>query len=203
MEYVSQIGQDRIVDIILNQQENGFFVDLGAQEYKTWNNTYFFEKYRNWKGIGVEMHPAWTQGWSQRPKTAYYVADARLLNYKFLLKSNNVDVIDYLSLDLDPPEVTLEMLEYFTTNNLKFKVMTFEVDAYRQDKTKDISRSILNSNGYELAYELLYTDRNANLSEVHVDDVWINKEYKNQLNLISVKDNQLKFDLQEQKFTNL
>lgn len=57
MEYVSQIGQDRFIDEFFNKKENGFFVDVGANEGVRISNTYFLEKIRNWKGICIEPLP--------------------------------------------------------------------------------------------------------------------------------------------------
>lgn len=57
MEYFSQIGQDEFIDNFFLKKENGFFVDVGASDGKYFSNTYFFEKYRNWKGICIEPLP--------------------------------------------------------------------------------------------------------------------------------------------------
>ena len=57
MEYISQIGQDRFIDEFFNKKENGFFVDVGANEGVRISNTYFLEKVRNWKGICIEPLP--------------------------------------------------------------------------------------------------------------------------------------------------
>ena len=54
MQYSSQIGQDRFIDEFFNKKENGFFVDIGANDGITHSNTYFLEKHRNWKGICIE-----------------------------------------------------------------------------------------------------------------------------------------------------
>jgi FkbM family methyltransferase len=57
MEYFSQIGQDRFIDNFFSGKENGFFVDIGASDGKYFSNTYFFEKFKNWKGICIEPLP--------------------------------------------------------------------------------------------------------------------------------------------------
>ena len=53
-QYKSQVGQDIIVDHILNKKIKGFFVDVGAHNGVSFSNTYFFEKYRDWRGICIE-----------------------------------------------------------------------------------------------------------------------------------------------------
>ena len=54
----SQIGQDKFLnDSIFKNFKNGFFVDIGAHDGISFSNTYFFEKYLNWKGICIEPNP--------------------------------------------------------------------------------------------------------------------------------------------------
>lgn len=57
MIYYSQSKQDYIIDILLNGQVNGFFVDIGAHDGISLSNSYFFEKERGWHGICVEPIP--------------------------------------------------------------------------------------------------------------------------------------------------
>jgi FkbM family methyltransferase len=57
MEYYSQLGQDKFIDDFFSQKENGFFLDIGAHDGVTLSNTYFLEKFRNWKGICIEPGP--------------------------------------------------------------------------------------------------------------------------------------------------
>ena len=40
-QYKSQVGQDIIVDHILNKKIKGFFVDVGAHNGVSFSNTYF------------------------------------------------------------------------------------------------------------------------------------------------------------------
>jgi FkbM family methyltransferase len=53
--YYSQSGQDKYLnENIFKGLKNGFFVDIGANDGITINNTLHFEKYHNWTGINVE-----------------------------------------------------------------------------------------------------------------------------------------------------
>ena len=42
---------------LLNHMENGFFVDIGANDGLSCNNSLVFEEGYNWKGICIEPHP--------------------------------------------------------------------------------------------------------------------------------------------------
>ena len=57
MTYYSQIKQDYFIDLILDQKQEGFFIDIGAHDGITLSNSYFFEKERNWNGICFEPMP--------------------------------------------------------------------------------------------------------------------------------------------------
>lgn len=55
-KYYGLENLDKKIEKYLNYN-NGFFVELGANDGKTQSNTLYFEKYRNWKGILVEPSP--------------------------------------------------------------------------------------------------------------------------------------------------
>ena len=50
----SQVGQAKFIDNLLNQKENGFFIESGARSGLELSNTIFFETKRNWTGLLVE-----------------------------------------------------------------------------------------------------------------------------------------------------
>lgn len=50
----SQAGEDLILDFLLNEKRNGFYVDVGAHHPFKLSNTYFFYKKRGWRGINIE-----------------------------------------------------------------------------------------------------------------------------------------------------
>ena len=53
--YYSQDGQDKFLDtIVFKGFKNGFFVDVGAHDGISYNNTLYFEKNLGWKGINIE-----------------------------------------------------------------------------------------------------------------------------------------------------
>lgn len=53
--FYSQDKQDKYLEThIFKGYKNGFFVDIGAHDGKTINNTMYFEENNNWTGINVE-----------------------------------------------------------------------------------------------------------------------------------------------------
>ena len=56
--FYSQYKQDEILEKnIFKGYKNGFFVDVGANDGIKINNTLYFEKNNNWKGINIEANP--------------------------------------------------------------------------------------------------------------------------------------------------
>jgi len=54
-EFYSQFGQDRFLETeIFKGYKNGVFMDIGAHDGVTLNNTLYFEKNNNWSGINIE-----------------------------------------------------------------------------------------------------------------------------------------------------
>ena len=58
ISYYSQDGQDRFLDQkFFKEKTAGTFIEVGANDGITYSNTYFLEKFRQWKGICIEPHP--------------------------------------------------------------------------------------------------------------------------------------------------
>jgi len=56
--FMSQAGQDVVVDRYFNHMNGGTFIDVGGYDGVTGSNTIFFEKWRGWTGVLVEPVPA-------------------------------------------------------------------------------------------------------------------------------------------------
>ena len=55
--FFSQDRQDECLEInIFNGFKNGFFMDIGAHDGISYNNTLYFEKTNNWNGVNVEAN---------------------------------------------------------------------------------------------------------------------------------------------------
>jgi len=181
--YYSQLDQDLIIDEILERKENGYFLDIGACYWDYMSNTCFFEKHRNWQGIGIELDERHTNGWEQnRNKSIFKIADATKIDYQKILDLNNAPkIIDYLSIDVDPPTtLSLEALYKVFESDRIFNVITFECDYggdvecnFSRKGTRDESRDFLSSKGYILIKEIYDKQK----TWYHVDDLWILKSF--------------------------
>ena len=63
-------------------------------------------------------------------------------------------VIDYLSVDIEPPLLTFAALKKLFETDYVFGVVTFETDFYREQSTRDESRELFKQKGYVFIKEL-------------------------------------------------
>lgn len=155
----SQVKQDIFVLEKTNFKKNGTFVDIAAGHPIDINNTFLLEKEYQWNGVCVKLNPQWNELWKSRT-SQYFNCDAFSLNYEDiftkLCKNNNIknNTLDYLSLDLEPASLTNRLLHFLPLNKFKFKVITYEHDAYKYgDVYKNDAMKYLTSLGYTLVKE--------------------------------------------------
>jgi len=162
----SQIGQDTFVLSLLNSKRNGLYLDIGAQAPHHINNTYLLEKEFGWHGASIEIDPTCKSQWenSDRDSTQFILQDALTVDYdkliNQLLSKSGVDRIDYLSVDLEPPVTTLQVLSKIPFDKHRFTIITYEHDMYRteflaeydQHYTLRASRALFTNHGYKLLF---------------------------------------------------
>lgn len=144
--------QDLFVLNYCDRKIQGFYLEIGAGWYRKINNTYVLEKYYDWKGLSVDNNLDLVSEFNLNRINLCIAGDALKLNYESILKDNNFpEVIDYLSLDIDPAHQTLKVLLSLPWNIYKFKVITFEHDSYQNgNQIKYLSRMFLQKLGYKL-----------------------------------------------------
>ena len=158
----SQMGQDSWVLETLNKKRNGTFVDFGSAHPVTINNTWILETEYNWTGISIDLGLPTTATWNtwENPEDykAYWNAirstpvitgNALEMDYLKLFKENNLPkVIDYLTIDLDPPQASFECLLRIPFAKYQFNTITFEHMWYYDKTTQEPSREFLQKLGY-------------------------------------------------------
>lgn len=153
-KYTSQhpVCQDRWVDLWLGRKHGGTFLDVGCGHHKQISNTCFLEQCRGWRGVAIDANPAFESGWLQeRPSSRFICTDATAIDYAALLNLHQMpERIDYLSMDLEPPTLTLLALEKVLQSGRRFTCITYETDWYREKSTREPSRKMLSDLGYRL-----------------------------------------------------
>lgn len=170
IETYSQAKQDLFVLEKTNYKKNGTFLDIGCSKPIEINNTYLLEKNYNWNGISIDIQD-FKKDWQIR-KTEFIQQDALTVDYKNILKKiSNNNRIDYLSLDLEPPSRTFEMLSILPFNEYRFSVITFEHDFYRYKNSREKSREIFKSHNYILIKQDIGEEINCSYEDWYIDGI--------------------------------
>lgn len=179
MNYYSHIGQDKWVCETLNFIKQGTWVDVGCYHPVSMNNTYAMESQLGWKGLSIDIDQKAIEAWkhSGRNLDLVILADALTLDYeKLFLSAKLPSVIDYLTMDLEPPAATLQALYKMPFDKYKFKCITYETDAYRSTETEKPSRDYLTNQGYVLVVSSQARTEQG-FTNGPVDDFWMHKDF--------------------------
>lgn len=160
----SQEFQDLFVLSMTGGCSHGTYLEIGAGDPIAANNTYLLTSKYGWNGVSIDLDTKFRHSWQQyRPQNYFISADALTLDYETLLSQcypNNI--IDYLQLDVDPAHNTLECLTKLPHSQYRFRVITYETDAYLSGPdARNRSREIFQDLGYELVVgDVLYLNEN-------------------------------------------
>jgi len=152
LDFNSQASQDEFVHTLLytllDKQDPGSYLEIGAGLPVGHNNTYFFEKSLGWEGISIDISSRFIQSWNSLRDNPLLIQDATRCDYVSMLASFPPS-IDYLSLDTDGGYDTV--LRRIPFDDHTFKVITIEHDVYRfGEYYRTEERKILNSLGYHM-----------------------------------------------------
>ena len=177
----SQCNQDKFVIDVLSKFsnfDNKLFLDFGCRHPVEINNTYYLENKYNYKGLSVDYDLNAINYWylSDRNYNNAKCIDLTKIDIEELLDNfyQENKVIDYFSFDLEPPLRTLEVLKKIPFHKYKFKLVTFEHDAYRKFDTVIPSRKIFYENGYKRIKSKITDGYSSSMSKS--EDWWINPD---------------------------
>ena len=150
----SNLNQDMFVLSVLNGQRGGTYLEIGAELPIQVNNTYLLESMYAWRGVSIEIDAKYQTGWSKFRRNPIYFQDALTTDYTELLTRHGLGpVIDYLSCDIEPQELTLQALQTIDHTAYRFRVITFEHDHYnggQGPRVREDNRTYLRNLGYHL-----------------------------------------------------
>jgi len=185
-ENYSQAYQDMFVLTMLNGKKNGTYLEIGAGDAKTINNSYLLETHFDWRGLSIDIQSIMKDSFVEHNrKNPILIDNALTINYEQLFIDNNFDKqIDYLQLDIEPQHNTLNCLKLIPLDKYRFSVITYETDFYdnrvsREDSllNREESRKILLSHGYELvAGNICNTTTTDFFEDWYIDPKIINKD---------------------------
>src|ERR1700733_11032935 len=126
--FFSQACQDEFLDMVLygltNKKDQGYYLEIGGADPVANNNSYFFEKNYNWKGVSIEINERFLQPWIKQRTNPLLIEDATKSDF---------------------------VLSRIPLHKYTFKVITIEHDFYRFGNVyREKERAILNAHGYHL-----------------------------------------------------
>ena len=124
----SQAFQDMFVLCMLDGKRNGTYWELGADKPRKLNNTYILESEFGWTGHSFDIEKEKVDYFNTQRKNKCIYADATTYDYASL---GYPEQIDYLSLDCDPANITLDCLKQLPLDKHRFSVITYETDVYQ------------------------------------------------------------------------
>jgi len=172
----SQAHQESFVLDVLNWKRSGTYVEIGAFHAFEISNTSRLEKEFGWVGVAFEINASRVQAYNELRDNKCVLGDATLMDYQVIFDELKLpDSIDYLQIDIEPSRKSLKALIKIFKSNRKFKVVTFEHDAYADIMSKFVrmlSRIIFYSNQYSLA---IGNVSNEGAPDSPFEDWWIHR----------------------------
>ena len=148
----SQAFQDIFVLSMLSGKNNGTYVEIGGDHPLVINNSYLLESEFGWRGISFEIIQTAVNFYNSLRKNPCLCEDATTADYKKIFEDNNLPKqIDYLQVDIEPAQQTLNALLQLPHDDYRFSVITYESDIYRDGPDcQEEAMKFLESHGYEL-----------------------------------------------------
>ena len=148
----SQAFQDIFVLSMLSGKKNGTYVEIGGDHPLVINNSYLLESEFGWRGISFEIIQTAVNFYNSLRKNPCLCEDATTADYKKIFEDNHLPKqIDYLQVDIEPAQQTLNALLQLPHDDYRFSVITYESDIYRDGPDcQEEAMKFLESHGYEL-----------------------------------------------------
>ena len=176
----SQAQQESFVINVLNNKLNGTFLEIGGYDPYSLSNTFILESEFGWRGFAIEIDKKCAKRYNKLRKNYCYQDNAITFDYVSAIKSNGLpDVIDYLQVDIEPALQSFQALIKVLFCGSKFRVITFEHDAYdslENERIRELSRIILDNFGYRLVAG------NVKSKGFPFEDWWIHPDYVDESN---------------------
>lgn len=172
----SQLGQDRFAWLTLDRKRDGTFIDIGAGEPETISNTWTLETGFGWRGVLCDIEHA-EQLRKLRNPSNDVEADAFAVDWRAHFRKWQRDGwIDFLSLDIEPPDMTAKLLLDLPLGEVKFRIACVEHDAYRGaggNLRRDAMRNLLEWHGYIRVCDV---GCEVDGKHAHIEDWWVHSD---------------------------
>lgn len=158
---------------------NGTYIEIGAHKPHQRSNTSALERL-GWRGFGVELDTRLQHLWvdSNRHNPVYW-SNAVTFDYVAACREQNLPGrINFLQVDIEPPENTFEALKTVVQQGIEFDFISFEHDKYCQATDLDpVVSAWLADRGYKVAVYNVCARRKRNPGVwSHIETWYVNKD---------------------------
>ncbi len=152
LKSTNQSNQENFVLYYTKFKREGFYLEIGASDGVSINNTFVLEQSLKWKGVGIELEPSLCDLYNSNRINPCIASDATSIDYRKLMEDHNFpNYIDYLQVDIEPAHQSLQALKQVLKSGKQFGLITFEHDLYRNPDNQKIkleSFTLLKEYGY-------------------------------------------------------
>ena len=115
----SQYNEELFIRDFFKDKQNGYFIDVGANDYMVNSTTYYLEKHLHWHGIAIDPIKKFAEGYkANRPNTtflAYFISDKsadtktlyQVLSNSRISSANKGSIAGFPSKEVQVPTMTL------------------------------------------------------------------------------------------------
>jgi len=194
--FYSQCGQDRFLnDNIFKGFKKGVFIDVGAHDGKTFNNTLFFEEQHEWTGINIEPNElVYKSLLKNRPSCINIncAIDSKEGTAEFILNTGRTEMLSGLKSYYDPRHLnrcSREITEYGGTTTT-VEINTLRLDTiFDRHNIKNVNYLSIDVEGGEFAVinsidfqrvfiDIIEFENNFAGSSNHIIDYLVSKGYR-------------------------
>jgi hypothetical protein len=167
----SQSLQDIFTLSVLDGKRNGTYLEIGGADGIGINNTYLLESQYDWTGLAFEwLEPGW-QSYVSKRKNPCLMEDATKADYaKLFVDYNFPNQIDFLQVDIEPAQQTLDSLKAIPHDKYRFSVICFETAIYlgQDPHVQQEQIDLLDSLGYVMVAKNV-----SNVGNDPFEDWWV------------------------------
>ena len=181
MTFHGQEKQDYLLEeIVFKQCKDGFFVDVGANHPEHINNTLYFERTNNWKGINIEPIPTLYEKLQCIRSNCINVncaIDSKEGDFDFVLNQGYTESISGLEEYYHPrhKERLLKENQQFNSQTKIVKICTKKLETiFDQHNVKHINYLTIDVEGAEFAVV-----QSINFDKVFIDVIEFDNNYEN------------------------
>jgi len=174
IDWKSQLAQDRFVVGLMNGKRGGTYIDIGAGDPIVISNTWVLEHHFGWRGVLCDIEH---EAYLLRARSGNtVVGDAMNADWEGLFHQYAVDGwIDYLSLDLEPPELACELLQQLPMEKYRFRIATVEHDSHRPGGRRRMYE--IGKRMFDLGYEYMATAwMKIDGQKLDIEDWWVHRD---------------------------